>query len=440
MIDGINQNGDSVVTLEGVTKIYKLYDKPTDRLKEALNLSKHKRYYRDFYALKDVSFTAKKGETLGLIGRNGSGKSTLLKIITGVLTPTFGEVRINGRISALLELGAGFNPEYTGIENIFLNGTILGFTKEQIEKKLDQILSFADIGDFVYQPVKLYSSGMFVRLAFAVQACIEPEILIVDEALAVGDAKFSAKCINHMKRLVDDGVTVLFVTHDVHLVKSFCQKVVWLNQGEVKLQGDPLLVTKGYTKHLFEGDKNDEGQEEINEISISIDNIVEEDIDESDKLLINCDNWGSKQLEIIGVSLRNGLGKQTEIINWGENVQVSFSVKVSQDVVSENIGFGFSFRNKNGLDVIVSTTIEEGLKYGPFNKGESIQVVFSFENILAEGDYLLTLQVEDRSEKIPKYYHFVENALLVKVFSEKHIYSLVLPKVKQEIKICESVR
>ena len=205
-----------VIQIEHLTKMYKLYDRPSDRLKESLGFSKKKRY-REHYALRDVSLTVHEGECVGIIGTNGSGKSTILKIITGVLSATEGTVKVDGRISALLELGAGFNSEYTGMENIYLNGTMIGFSREEIDSRLQQILDFADIGDFIHQPVKTYSSGMFVRLAFAIAINIEPEILVVDEALSVGDVFFQAKCYHKFEEFKKQGKTILFVSHDLSL-------------------------------------------------------------------------------------------------------------------------------------------------------------------------------------------------------------------------------
>ena len=227
---------DWAIKIEHLSKVYKIFDKPTDRVKEALNPF-HKRYSRDFYALNDVSLTIKKGETVGIIGKNGAGKSTILKIITGVLTPTSGSVQVNGRIASLLELGAGFNPEMTGIENIYLNGTIMGYSKEEMDDRIQDIIDFADIGEFIHQPVKMYSSGMFARLAFAVNAFVEPDILIVDEALSVGDAAFQAKCISRMKQMMCSGTTILFVTHDMYSVRAFCQRCIYLKKGSVHLDG-----------------------------------------------------------------------------------------------------------------------------------------------------------------------------------------------------------
>ena len=219
------------ISVRDLNKIYKLYDKPMDRLKEALGLSRKKRY-KEHYALRNVNMEIHQGETVGIIGTNGSGKSTILKIITGVLNPTSGSVEVDGRISALLELGAGFNMEYNGIENIYLNGTMIGFSREEIDAKLEGILEFADIGDYVYQPVKTYSSGMFVRLAFAVAINIDPEILIVDEALSVGDVFFQAKCYHKFEEFKNMGKTILFVSHDLSSVSRYCDRVVLLNKGE----------------------------------------------------------------------------------------------------------------------------------------------------------------------------------------------------------------
>ena len=237
------------IRVDDVSKLYKLYDKPSDRLKESLGLTR-KKLYKEHYALHNVSFDVKRGETVGIIGTNGSGKSTILKIITGVLNPSGGHVEIDGRISALLELGAGFNMEYTGIENIYLNGTMIGFSREEIDAKMQDILDFADIGDFVHQPVKTYSSGMFVRLAFAVAINIDPEILIVDEVLAVGDAAFQEKCQERMHHMLENGTTLLFVSHTMATVRQLCDHAIWLNKGDVVMQGEAESVCDAYMESL----------------------------------------------------------------------------------------------------------------------------------------------------------------------------------------------
>ena len=237
------------IELKHITKTYAMYAKPTDRLKEALDF-RRRSYHDTFYALNDVNIHVKKGEMIGFIGENGSGKSTLLKIITGVLTPTSGEMQINGNIAALLELGSGFNPEYSGYDNIYLNGMVLGFTKEQVDGMVADIISFADIGDHLYQPVKTYSSGMFVRLAFAVAINVDPEILIVDEALAVGDLEFQLKCMEKFTEFRNAGKTILFVSHDVNAVRRFCDRVYWLKNGVVENEGETMEVTEEYENFL----------------------------------------------------------------------------------------------------------------------------------------------------------------------------------------------
>lgn len=243
---------DYAIQVNHVKKAYKLYDNNMKRLKEALFPHSGKSYYKEFLALNDVSFNVAKGDIVGIIGTNGSGKSTILKIITGVLQASSGSVQVNGRISALLELGAGFNMEYTGLENIRLNGMMLGLSAEEIEKRIPQILNFADIGDFIYQPVKTYSSGMFARLAFAVSINVEPDILIIDEALSVGDMYFQEKCYEKMKQMVKTGATILFVSHSLPAVRNFCKKAVWLDKGQVRAEGRAYEITTQYKQYLEE--------------------------------------------------------------------------------------------------------------------------------------------------------------------------------------------
>lgn len=242
-----------VIKVDNLTKAYKLYEKNSDRLKE-LFFSGKKSFHQLHYALNNISFDIRKGENVGIIGVNGSGKSTLLKILTGVVSQTSGSVQVNGKISALLELGAGFNPEYTGLENIYLNGTVMGYTREEIESKIPDIIEFADIGDFINQPVKTYSSGMFARLAFAVAINVEPEILIVDEVLSVGDTRFQIKCMDRMKQMMSGGTTVLFVSHDINAIRRFCTSVIWLNKGQMVRFGEVNSVADEYLDFLKAGE------------------------------------------------------------------------------------------------------------------------------------------------------------------------------------------
>lgn len=240
--------GNHIIEVNHVSKAYKLYDKKSDRLREAL--SRGKAYHHLFYALSDISFSVDRGETVGIIGTNGSGKSTLLKILTGVTTPTEGSFAVDGKISALLELGAGFNPEYTGMENVMLNGTMMGYTAEEMEQRREDIIAFADIGEYINQPVKNYSSGMFARLAFAVAVSVEPEILIVDEALSVGDMRFQLKCMDRMKQMMENGTTILYVSHDISTVRRFCKRCLWINQGSLQAIGDANEVADRYSDFL----------------------------------------------------------------------------------------------------------------------------------------------------------------------------------------------
>ncbi len=251
---------ENMIEITDLGKVYNLYEKPLDRLKEAMSFTR-RCYHKEHFVLKNINLTINKGESIGIVGKNGSGKSTLLKIITGVLNPTYGSVVSNGKISALLELGAGFNPEYTGLENIYLNGTMMGYSEDEMSKRIQSIIDFADIGDFISQPVKTYSSGMFARLAFAVSINVEPDILIVDEALAVGDTRFQVKCIDKMKELKDKGTTILFVSHATEQIKRFCTKCIWLKDGEVASIGEAGKVVDIYENYMKYG----ENQIEINE-------------------------------------------------------------------------------------------------------------------------------------------------------------------------------
>lgn len=256
------------IKIEDVTKIYRLYQRPMDRLKESMSLVRKKEYHHKFYALNHINLEIMKGESVGIIGKNGSGKSTLLKIISGVLTPSEGQVHVDGKVSALLELGTGFNPEYTGIENIYSNGLIMGYTEKEMDEKLDDIVNFAQIGEYIYQPVKTYSSGMFARLAFATAINVDPEILIVDEVLAVGDAKFQIKCINKMEEFKASGKTVLFVSHTLEQIKRFCTKGVWIDQGVLRMAGDVNNVIDMYEsemlKEAMEQKRRENGDSPVN--------------------------------------------------------------------------------------------------------------------------------------------------------------------------------
>ncbi len=242
------------IEVRDLSKVYHLYNKPSDRIRETFSIRK-KKYSKEHYALKNINLKINKGESIGIVGTNGSGKSTLLKLVTGVVTPTTGTIKTDGKIAALLELGAGFNPEYTGIENIYLNGTMMGYTEEEMKKRVPDIIEFADIGEFINQPVKSYSSGMFARLAFAVSINVEPDILIVDEALSVGDTRFQVKCIDKMRELQESGTTILFVTHAIEQIKRFCTRAIWIKNGELIEDGEASQVVDLYDNFMKYGEK-----------------------------------------------------------------------------------------------------------------------------------------------------------------------------------------
>lgn len=242
------------IEVRDLSKVYYLYDKPSDRIRETFSIRK-KKYSKEHYALKNINLKINKGESIGIVGTNGSGKSTLLKLVTGVVTPTTGTIKTDGKIAALLELGAGFNPEYTGIENIYLNGTMMGYTEEEMKKRVPDIIEFADIGEFINQPVKSYSSGMFARLAFAVSINVEPDILIVDEALSVGDTRFQVKCIDKMRELQESGTTILFVTHAIEQIKRFCTRAIWIKNGKLIEDGEASQVVDLYDNFMKYGEK-----------------------------------------------------------------------------------------------------------------------------------------------------------------------------------------
>lgn len=373
------------IAVNHLNKIYRLYDKPMDRLKESLGLSRKKRY-KEHYALRDVSFTVSRGETVGIIGTNGSGKSTILKIITGVLNPSGGEVQVNGRISALLELGAGFNMEYSGIENIYLNGTMIGFSREEIDRKMDDILKFADIGDFVYQPVKTYSSGMFVRLAFAVAINIEPEILIVDEALSVGDVFFQAKCYRKFEEFKKQGKTILFVSHDLGSISKYCDRVVLLNKGEKMAEGKPKEMVDLYKKVLVGLDDTEDLSKDENPLeSVSTDGKWNRPFETNPNVL----EYGNGRANIIDFIITDQKGIPANSIEKGTRFSIKMKVKF-QETIQEPI-FAYSIKNLQGTEITGTNTLFEKADISPKEKGQVCEITFTQEMNLQGGEYLLSL-------------------------------------------------
>lgn len=379
---------DIAINVDKVSKLYKLYDKPSDRLKEALGFTKEKKY-REHFALSDVSFNVKKGQTVGIIGTNGAGKSTILKIITGVLNPTSGKVDISGRISALLELGAGFNVEYTGIENIYLNGTMMGYSRQEVDQKLQTILDFADIGDFVKQPVKTYSSGMFVRLAFAVAINIDPEILIVDEALSVGDIFFQAKCYHKFTEFKNAGKTILFVSHDLGSIAKYCDRVILLNKGTKLAEGDPKEVIDLYKQVLVSNAEN----KELNEICTVTDDkqkLSETGSTWKESLMQNPNvlEYGNKYAQIIDFAIIDENGRITNNIQKNTEFKIRMKVKFNRDI--EEPIFAFTIKDLQGTDVTGTNTMYERVNFGQV-KCDEVKVIEFSQNMNLQGkNYLLS--------------------------------------------------
>lgn len=392
----------AAIRVQNLKKVYKLYDKPQDRFKEAFGLTRKKA--KEHHALKGVNMEIFQGETVGIIGTNGSGKSTILKIITGVLSPTEGEVTVNGRISALLELGAGFNMEYNGIENVYLNGTMMGFSQKEIDEKLPEILKFADIGDYVYQPVKTYSSGMFVRLAFAVAINIEPEILIVDEALSVGDVFFQAKCYHKFEEFKKMGKTIVFVSHDLSSISKYCDRVYLLNQGSLLGEGSPKEMIDAFKRVLVGQYEINEGDEEINSLP---ENVLNPDLLE----------YGTKQAEITEFYITDEKGIKTTAVIKGSEFTIHMKVVFHERLVAPI--FAFSFKNIKGTEITGTNSMVEKAFLEPVEKGITKEITFTQKMSLQGGEYLLSLGCTGYAGSEFEVYHRLYDVLNVTVVSDK---------------------
>lgn len=401
---------ENKIEVKHVSKVYKMYKTPTDRMKEGLSFTK-KQYHTDFYALSDVSFDVEKGEILGIMGKNGAGKSTLLKIITGILKPSAGEVKVDGRISSLLELGAGFNMEYTGIENIYFYGMLMKLSKAQIDEKLKDIIEFAEIGDYVYQPVKTYSSGMFARLAFSCAINVEPDILIVDEILSVGDMRFQAKCFNKFKEFKQRGTTILYVGHDVGLMKKFCDTAIWLNHGQIVMTGDPAYVAAQYTEFMYvESEKEPE---------LNFEDGNKEELERKKQEVIT--HWGTKVGTITNIKLSDTEGNEKMSYEPNDRIKIHVEFKDDKEFEYDKFSVAFSIKNKEGMDLIVKSTYEENIV---FERNDLISVDFTFEPHLASGEYYVVIALEDRKNASILYYEYIEGAAFFKIYTEKATYGL----------------
>ena len=441
----MNQNA---IEVRGVSKFYNLYERPQDRVKELFSLTK-KKYHTLYKALDQVSFTVKKGETLGIIGRNGAGKSTLLKLITGVITPSEGTIETHGEISALLELGTGFNPEYTGYENIFLNGSMRGFSDEEMQEKVKEIVDFADIGEYMGQPVKTYSSGMFARLAFAVMISFKPEILIVDEALSVGDIFFQQKCNTFMKEEMK-GVTKLLVTHDMNSIANMADRVILIDRGKIIREGKPLEVIEDYLKLLhtsvFQSEaaaaKDEDARLETAERSEAAEQkavAAEAAEREKEKAEIG---WVDSPKESIGGAqdilidrcrmLING--EAVDVVKPGDAVRIELLLHSKKD--ADNIIIGYTFKDKYGNSIFAQSTLGEGIMIEGVKQGEVRKASLSFHwPEVKEGDYFLTLGLgEGYDQMVHTVQCWVHSVLHVQAIALKPMHG-VINHVIEEFKI-----
>ncbi len=362
----------NAIEFQGVSKSYAIYEQPGDRLKELLTWNRVCAH-RDFWALRDVSFTVGRGETFCIVGENGSGKSTLLQIVAGILQPTAGRAAVNGRVSALLELGAGFNPEFSGRDNVYLNGSILGLSKRQIDERFEDIASFAEIGDFLDQPVKTYSSGMVVRLAFAVAINVEPEVLLVDEALAVGDIYFRQRCMRKVHELRARGVTILFVSHAVSDVKALGDRVLWLDHGRVRELGEPDRVIARYLAAMTEKDSAYQHHEAAARPAVrAAGPVLAPEVVET---IPNIDHrYGDGRAEILGIAVLDERGAPLGALEPGRSIVVRISARAKADVPMPMVGF--MLRNQLGIDFSGTNTAAEGCEMAPLHAGDVVTVDF----------------------------------------------------------------
>jgi lipopolysaccharide transport system ATP-binding protein len=420
---------DIVLRVQNVSKCYQIYREKYYRLLQSL-LGDRKKYYKEFWALRAVSFNVSRGECVGIIGRNGSGKSTLLQIIAGTLTPTIGEVEIHGHVAALLELGSGFNPEFTGRENVYMNGTVLGLTPREIDEKYDSIVAFADIGEFIDQPTKTYSSGMVVRLAFAVQVLIEPDVLIVDEALSVGDAAFQMKCMAHMQQLMEKGTTILFVSHSVQTVRSFCNRAIWLQGGFIREAGPAADITSQYMEFLFSGDNMarrvqvdaTQPPEEMKQ-----DQVIPLDYEgRTDPLR----RWGSGEIQITSFSISGDQTGASPIFNHLERIAIIFRADVRSRLEADAISTAMALRDVRGIDLIAVSSAERSMFWDHAESGEVLDVKFEFENSINPGEYMLILALEYFRDGKRSYSDYVENVMLIQIVSDRRHHGLVEPRIQ----------
>ncbi|MEX3555777.1 MAG: ABC transporter ATP-binding protein [Burkholderia gladioli] len=433
------------ISVESVGKCYHIYDRPSDRLKQMLSFGR-RRYFREFWAVHDVSFTIGRGETVGIIGRNGSGKSTLLQMICGTVAPTNGSVRASGRVAALLELGAGFNPEFTGRENVLLNASILGFPVEEMRERMDDVIAFAELEEFIDQPVKTYSSGMFARLAFSIAINVEPDILVIDEALAVGDARFVAKCMRRIQDIKAKGVTILFVSHDVASVRTLCERAIWIDKGRLVNAGDVFPVTGRYMEFLFR-DESISADSAVDaaknlpaahlpsvgeSVALSDDEARVEQPSDFYVELRPVTHWGSHKGLILSAAVCDAVGVRRDVHKLNSDIEVRIDVRIPASISRDHLSVAISIKDLKGTDLIVSTTRDYGMK---LPDAESFNVAFAMKNSLVTGKYLLVAAVENREYRDIHYFEYIEGAHYFSSLADEHIFGIFQPSIQQRIRV-----
>src|SRR5882672_347972 len=392
--------------VEKVSKQYRIYERPGDRLKESLTRGFLRRH-QEFWALRDIDFAIESGTTVGIVGPNGCGKSTLLQIISGTLEPTHGAVWHEGRIAALLELGAGFDPEFTGVENVYMNASLLGLSRRATDALFPQIERFAEIGQFIHQPVKTYSSGMYVRLAFAIASSVEPDILVIDEALAVGDAVFQHRCLRRIKDLQESGATVLFVSHDLGAVRALCSRAILLNDGRIAADGRPIDVLNHYQKIIMARERAF-----LADSAAAAGEPATPD-DENSEPLSYTYRHGDGSAEILSADLADAAQRRVETVETGEPLTMRILARINTDL--EDPIVGFLIRNRHGISAYGTNTKEQQIEFGAVRRGDLLEVIFSFNCWLGVDDYSITCAVHNRNGEA---FDWIDGARFFRVTSE----------------------
>ncbi|GAB3509066.1 ABC transporter ATP-binding protein [Pseudoxanthomonas daejeonensis] len=474
-------SSEAVIRASNLGKRFEIFSSPSDRLLHMLTSpvsralgSRAKSRGREVWAVRNVDFDVVRGETLGIVGRNGSGKSTLLQMICGTLSPTEGDFSLSGRIAALLELGAGFNPEFTGRENVLLNGMLLGLSRDAVESRFDEIAAFADIGQYIDEPTKTYSSGMFVRLAFAVATSVDADVLIVDEALAVGDARFQARCMKRIRQIQDGGASVLFVSHDVSTVRTLCQRALWLDSGRMRMLGPVLQVTSRYMESIFADDPDASPDRpvvegvaadaagdgpEVGEVAAGAEEPTEAEAetervsdlgdgspvhspDEYDQMRHVVESapagidsrpvshWGEQVGLIESAEILDGDGQPLDLARWGECCRIRIRFSLPHEYSPETFGVAFSIKDLKGSDIIVSSSHDrDGGGDMHWSADERVTVEFEFENGLVEGKYFLVAALERRTGPVVEYYEYLEGARYFSSVADKRYFGVYQPRI-----------